>query len=133
VGAVAVGVGRLRAVDPDGLVRVAAAKALLEDRAGQHVAQLGFDHRAGARKLDVLDADDGQQLAIHLEHHPVAKIVSRNHCLARNSKASSYPAKPSPVITPRAARAVTLRERNSSRAWMFERWTSTTGSASAWR
>src|SRR5690349_8912504 len=131
--AVVVAVGRLGAVDADGAELFAALEALLKHRAGQHVAQLGLDDRRLPRELDVFDGDDRHELPIHLEHRPVAKIVGRNHCvvLIRNSSASSYPVKPRPVITPRAARAVTLRERNSSRAWMFERWTSTTGTASA--
>src|SRR5258707_1372553 len=89
MGAVGVQVGRLLLVDPHRLVLVRAAEALLEDRAGEQVAQLGLDHGAGPRELDVLDGDDLQQLAVHLEHRPVAKIAGRNHCWTRYSIANS--------------------------------------------
>ena len=73
--AVRVEIRAIVSIDPDGLELVAAAKALLEDRAGQDVAELGLDDGAGARELDVLDGDDGQQLAVHLEHRPGAKVI----------------------------------------------------------
>src|SRR2546430_5702542 len=115
--AVGVRVRRFGVVDANRAVLVPAAEALLEDRAGQHVAQLGLDHSAGAGQLDVLHAHDGQQLPVHLEHGPVPKVVGRDHsCVAKTSSASSYPTNPRPVITPRAARAVTLLALNSSRA-----------------
>jgi hypothetical protein len=36
----------------------------------------------------VLDVDDLQQLAFHLEHGPVAEVVGRDHSLARYSIAN---------------------------------------------
>src|SRR5258708_16229498 len=80
--AVRVKVGRLLLVDPHRLVFVRAAEALLEDRAREQVAKLGLDHGAGPSELDVLDGDDLQQLAVHLEHRAVAKIARRDHCLS---------------------------------------------------
>src|SRR5579859_5209034 len=77
---VRVQVRAVMAVDADGPELVAAAEALLEDRAGQNVAQLGLDDGAGARELDVLDADDGQQAAVHLEHGPVAEVIRADQC-----------------------------------------------------
>src|SRR5579864_7968098 len=130
---VGVQVGRLVAVDPHRFELVTAAEALFEDRPCEHVPQLGLDDRARTGQLDVLDGHDREQLAVHLEHRPVPKVVGRDHSAVRYSIASSYPLKPRPVITPRAARAVTLFERNSSREWMFEMWTSTAGTASACR
>jgi len=58
-----------------GAVLVSTAEALLEYRAGEHVAQLRLDDGSRARQLDVFDAHDGQQLAVHLEHRPVSEIV----------------------------------------------------------
>jgi hypothetical protein len=36
----------------------------------------------------VLDAYDLQQLAVHLEHRPVAKVARRNQSVVRNSIAN---------------------------------------------
>src|SRR6266446_145309 len=90
MGAVRIEVCRFGLVDADRREFVAAAKALLEDGPGQQVAQLGFDDGARPGQLDVLDADDLQQLPIHLEHGPVAKVAGRDHsgCSARYSIAS---------------------------------------------
>src|SRR5229473_2786225 len=90
MGTVRIEVGRFGLVDADRREFVGAAKALLEDGPGQQVAQLGFDDRARPGQLDVLDADDLQQLPIHLEHGPVAKVAGRDHsgCSARYSSAS---------------------------------------------
>src|SRR5438309_1314417 len=87
--AVRIGVRRLRAVDADRAVLVPAAEALLKDRAGEHVAQLGLDHRAhraGGLLLEEVDeltfvvaledADLEAELAGFIAHHLV-EIVQR--------------------------------------------------------
>src|SRR5229473_409722 len=90
VRAIRIEVGRFGLVDADRREFVAAAKALVEDGPGQQVAKLGFDDRARPGQLDVLDVDDLEQLPVHLEHGPVAKVAGRDHsgCSARYSIAS---------------------------------------------
>src|SRR5919198_3852197 len=73
--AVAVQVRRLRLLDAGGLVLLAAAEALLEDRAALHVAQLRLDDGASPSELDVLEVDDREQLPVHLEHGADSEII----------------------------------------------------------
>src|ERR1700687_546826 len=87
VGAIRIQVRGIVLVDADGWVLVAAAEAVLEDRAGQQVAELGLDDGARPSELDVLDADDLQQLAVHIEHRAVAKIAGRDHWAERWQRA----------------------------------------------
>jgi len=77
--AIVVEVGRAGLLDPDNLVLVARAEALLEDPTVEDVAQLRLDHGAGAGHLDVLDRDDAHQLAVHVEGRADPEVTRRQH------------------------------------------------------
>src|SRR5207302_2464549 len=63
----------------------------------------------------------------HLARRPGQREFDHARRVATKFRASRYPSKPRPEITPFAAAAVTIRCRSGSRAKTFEMWTSTTG------
>src|SRR5262249_46247907 len=71
----AIEVGGLRLLDPHGLELLAAAEAVFEDRAVANIAKFRLDDRAGPGEFYVLDADDAQQLALHLEHAAGSEVI----------------------------------------------------------
>jgi hypothetical protein len=61
---------------------------------------------------------------IPLDRHDYGSVDTPSRIL---DTPATKPAHPIPAITPLHAAAVTLCLRNSSRAWMLEKWTSMTG------
>ena len=79
VRAVLVQIGGVAAVDGRGLDLDPGVERLVDDLARQHVLQLGAHERGALARLDVLELDDGPQLAIDLQDESVLEVGGRCH------------------------------------------------------
>jgi hypothetical protein len=79
VGAVVVEVLHRALVDVGGLDLDAGVEGLVDDLAGQDVLQLGAHEGRPLAGLDVLELDDGPQLAVDVEHKAVLQVVGGRH------------------------------------------------------
>jgi hypothetical protein len=79
VGAVAVQVLHGRALQADLVDLLPGAPGALDDGAGEHVLELRAHERPALAGLHVLEVDDRHEIPVHVQRHPVAKVVARRH------------------------------------------------------
>src|SRR5690606_12313931 len=87
----AVGVQELHRalVDARRLHLRARVERLVHDLAGEDALERGTYERAALAWFDVLELNDGPQLAVEVEHHSVLEVVRRGHAAASFSYAGT--------------------------------------------